>query len=167
MLPFDENDPARSTRLSSRVSADTVRQKLQGLPNERLQVVGLSTGHDVSVDVHFAIDDIHAGLAQIVLDGLPGRERSAAHHVRREQQLRTVADRENWLAGKRLGERHEAVVSPQVVRRVPSRDEERVELIGPNIVDRYIRVDRLLACLSDYPFTLLGADDRDLVPPPR
>ena len=77
-----------------------------------------------------------------------------------------MADGEYRLLGieKRLGERDHLGVGPQVVRRVAAWDEERVELIGSDLVDAGLRLrcDRTLL-----PFQLLAgfqADDRDLVP---
>jgi hypothetical protein len=64
---------------------------------------------------------------------------------------------------KRLGELDHSRIRPKVVRRVPTRDEERVELLRPRLVDAGFGFRYDLALLAPQFLAGLQADDRDLV----
>src|SRR4029077_15470449 len=82
-----------------------------------------------------------------------------------DQQLWPVADGQHRLVGveKRLGELDHSRIRPKVVRRVPARDEQRIELLRPRLVDAGLGFCYDLALLAAELFARLQADDRDLM----
>src|SRR5438477_8535597 len=140
-------------------------QHLDRLPDERRDVAWLARGHEVLIDDDLLVDDVGTDLREVILDRDPGRQLASLDDPRGYQQLRPVADRQHRLVGveERLGEFDHPRIRPEVVRRVATWDEQRIELLGADLIDTGLGFRRDLALLAFQLFARLQADDRDLV----
>ena len=146
----------RLRRLGTRVSARTIASQKSG------HVVGLARRDEVAV-----LDDrlVHvqaAGVLDVDRDRRPAGERAAAQRVGRDEQLRSVADGGDRLAGlhRVAHEIDHRVAHAHPVGRVAAGDDERVEILDARRAGREVRRDDRLAALA----VVLGArrrpDDR-------
>src|SRR5438105_3967940 len=93
-------------------------QDLQRLPDEGRDVLRLTRGHQVSIDHDLLVNHVGAHLAEILLDGGPGRQFASLHDPGRDQQLRSVANRQDGLSlvEERFRELDHPGVVPELVR---------------------------------------------------
>src|SRR5438105_7023961 len=122
-------------------------QDLERFADEGWDVRRLAGGHQVAVHYDLLVDDVRPGLLQVALDRLPRGHAVVLVLVSAQQQLRTVADREDRLARlhERLHERHRLVVGAELVRAPPAGDEQGIEFLRLYILERPVDLRRDLA----------------------
>src|ERR1700722_17272600 len=95
--PYICGSSSRALSLSG--GTDAFRELLDYPAIKRGYIVWLSAGYQTVVRDHFAILPAAAGVADIRLQGWPGRQLSSPDQVRFHQHPRPVANRRNELAG--------------------------------------------------------------------
>ena len=111
---------------------------------ERRQVVGRARGDQVAVDDDRRVLVARAGELHVVADSLVAGGAPPAQQVRRDEDLRPVADRGDGrpppgeLAHEGEGRRVEA----QPLGRLAAGDDHGVEIVGPGVDDPAVGLDR-------------------------
>src|SRR5204862_231669 len=87
---------------------------------------------------------------QVVLDRLPGSQGPTLDQVRRDQELRAMADRRDRLPRliELLHELDHPPVGAQVIRRLTAGDEQGVVVLRLHLIDRFLDVHLLLALVA-------------------
>src|SRR5438309_10731792 len=140
-------------------------QDLQRLPDECGDVRRHAGGDQVVVDDHLLVDDVGARLLKVAEHGLPRGHPIALVLVRGEQELRSVADREDGLARghERLHELHRLVVGAQLVGARATRDQEGFEVVRFHAFERLVDLRLDLALAAFEVLSSLEPDDRYLM----
>jgi len=141
------------------------REQRHRLAGERVEIVWLARGHQVAVDDDLLVDNVLAHASEVVLDGLPRGQPPALDGVSADQQLWSVAYRQNGLVrdGKRLGELHGALVGTKMVGRRAAGNEQSIELVGADVVEGLVASGRDLPALPLQLLVGFEPDDDHLV----
>src|SRR5438128_3788733 len=153
---------SRPGRVNSRFGA---LELLDDGVGELLQVVRLAAGDPVPIPDHRFVLHRGSDLPQVVLDRLPGSQGPALDQVRRDQELRAMADRRDRLPRliELLHELDHPPVGAQVIRRLTAGDEQGVVVLRLDLIDRFLDLHLLLALVALQLLTGLHTDDVDLV----
>src|SRR4051794_21388250 len=165
---LETTGPRRAAPLRTRSGRHALAgEDPQHLAIESGDVVRLPARDEVAVDDDLLVDPVAAGVADVRLEGRPRGDALAAHDPRLDEHPRAVADDRHRLPGL-LEPAHEGdgvLVAAQLVRVADAaRNQERVVVVGRDLVDRAVDLDRVrrVEVVEALDLAVFERDDLDL-----